>query len=452
MERYSEYKASGVKWLGEIPNHWEVEPFGRHFSFRKGLPITKANLIDSGEAVISYGQIHAKENLGTTMSESLVRYVSRDYLKSHPQCLLTKDDFVFADTSEDIGGSGNFVYNDFPANIFAGYHTIVAKQSGLYNPSYYAYLFKSECWRNHIRSLVNGVKVYSIGRKQLKSNFLLFPSYKEQDAIVRYLDAATSKIDKAIAMQQKMIDLLNERKQIIVQNAVTKGLDDKVEMKDSGVEWIGMIPKHWKIIRLKNVFYKRIAGSWGNEQNVSPKNTVCLRIADFEYSRLQFKKRENYTIRSYTAKEIENKKLSKGDLLIEKSGGGEKSPVGRCVVYNLEIPDVMYANFMEKLSTRGNVDSYFICYLLSCFYSQGMIWPYVKATTGIQNLDIASLLSKEYIFVPPKSEQQAIVAYLGKEMQRFDSAISNCQRQITLLQERKQIIINEVVTGKVKVS
>ena len=80
MERYSEYKDSGVKWLGEIPSHWEVEPFGRHFSFRKGLPITKANLIDSGEAVISYGQIHAKENLGTIMSESLVRYVSRDYL------------------------------------------------------------------------------------------------------------------------------------------------------------------------------------------------------------------------------------------------------------------------------------------------------------------------------------------------------------------------------------
>ena len=80
MERYSEYKDSGVKWLGEIPSHWEVAPFGSHFSFRKGLPITKANLIESGVAVISYGQIHAKENLGTTLSESLVRYVSKDYL------------------------------------------------------------------------------------------------------------------------------------------------------------------------------------------------------------------------------------------------------------------------------------------------------------------------------------------------------------------------------------
>ena len=322
------------------------------------------------------------------------------------------------------------------------------------NQYYYCFLLRFLAKIGFIQSLAKGIRERSTDFRygDFKELLLPVPSRAEQDAIVRYLDAATSKIDKAIAMQQKMIDLLNERKQIIVQNAVTKGLDDKVEMKDSGVEWIGMIPKHWKIIRLKNVFYKRIAGSWGNEQNVSPKNTVCLRIADFEYSRLQFKKRENYTIRSYTAKEIENKKLSKGDLLIEKSGGGEKSPVGRCVVYNLEIPDVMYANFMEKLSTRGNVDSYFICYLLSCFYSQGMIWPYVKATTGIQNLDIASLLSKEYIFVPPKSEQQAIVAYLDKQMQRFDSAITNCQRQITLLQERKQIIINEVVTGKVKVS
>lgn len=113
MERYNEYKDSGVQWLGEIPSHWKIEPFGRHFKFRKGLPITKADLKENGIAVISYGQIHAKNNLGTTLTESLVRYVSQDYLHTHPRCLLTKKDFVFADTSEDIEGSGNFVYNDF---------------------------------------------------------------------------------------------------------------------------------------------------------------------------------------------------------------------------------------------------------------------------------------------------------------------------------------------------
>ena len=418
MERYSEYKDSGVKWLGEIPSHWEVEPFGKHFSFRKGLPITKANLIDSGEAVISYGQIHAKENLGTTLSESLVRYVSRDYLKSHPQCLLTKDDFVFADTSEDIGGSGNFVYNDFPANIFAGYHTIVAKQSGLYNPSYYAYLFKSECWRNHIRSLVNGVKVYSIGRKQLKSNFLLFPSYKEQDAIVRYLDAATSKIDKAIDMQQKMIDLLNERKQIIIQNAVTKGLDDKVEMKDSGVEWIGMIPKHWEICPFKRLIKIKNGADYKKYEVQDNGFPVIGSGGVFAYS-------------SKYAYDGES-------LLLGRKGTIDKPMYFKGKFWTV---DTMFYGI-----PKDNADCKYL-------YYQALTIPFklYATSTAIPSMTQTDLYNNPMCF-PCKEEQKAIADYLDLAIKPFDSAITNCQRQISLLQERKQIIINEVVTGKVKVS
>lgn len=447
MERYSEYKDSGVKWLGEIPSHWEVEPFGKHFSFRKGLPITKANLIDSGEAVISYGQIHAKENLGTTLSESLVRYVSRDYLKSHPQCLLTKDDFVFADTSEDIGGSGNFVYNDFPANIFAGYHTIVAKQSGLYNPSYYAYLFKSECWRNHVRSLVNGVKVYSIGRKQLKSNFLLFPSYKEQDAIVRYLDAATSKIDKAIAMQQKMIDLLNERKQIIIQNAVTKGLDENVEMKDSGDRWIGLFPSSWTTRRLNFSSWIRARLGWKGLKASEYVDNGYPFLSAFNIVNDKIKWENLNFINKYRYDESPEIKLSVGDILLVKDGAG----IGKCA----RIDELPCGESTANGSLAVITANYFVDYRYLYYF---MISKSFKDHTEllINGMGVPHFtqgeMKKIVIPIPPKSEQQAIVAYLDKQMQRFDSAISNCQRQISLLQERKQIIINEVVTGKVKVS
>lgn len=450
MERYSEYKDSGVKWLGEIPSHWEVEPFGRHFSFRKGLPITKANLIDSGEAVISYGQIHAKENLGTTMSESLVRYVSRDYLKSHPQCLLTKDDFVFADTSEDIGGSGNFVYNDFPANIFAGYHTIVAKQSGLYNPRYYAYLFKSECWRNHIRSLVNGVKVYSIGRKQLKSNFLLFPSYKEQDAIVRYLDAATSKIDKAIAMQQKMIDLLNERKQIIIQNAVTKGLDDKVEMKDSGVEWIGMIPKHWEIEPFGKHF------TFGKGLPITKANLQDEGVAVISYGQVHSKFNLGTTLTETLVRYVSPKYL-------------ETHP--QCLLYK---NDFIFADTSEDVEGSGNFafndykDKIFAGYHTVVARPKDLIYPKYYAylfksrawksqiqslVNGVKVFSIGKrILKSSTLLIPSESEQKEIVKVLDLKTAAIEKSIENISRQISLLLERKQIIINEVVTGKVKVS
>ena len=218
------------------------------------------------------------------------------------------------------------------------------------------------------------------------------------------------------------------------------------EYKDSGVKWLGEIPSHWNCIRLKNVFSKRTTGSWGEEQNHSQKNAECLRIADFDYNILRFQKKEEYTIRSYASKEVENKKLVKGDLLIEKSGGGDKTPVGRCVVFDLDIHDAMYANFMEKLSPRNDIDSFYICYLLSCFYSYGMVWPYVKATTGIQNLDITSLLSKEYVYIPPRAEQDAIVRYLDAATSKIDKAIAMQQKMIDLLNERKQIIIQNAVT------
>ena len=216
-----EMKDSGVEWIGMIPKHWEIEPFGKHFTFGKGLPITKANLQDEGVAVISYGQVHAKYNLGTTLTETLVRYVSPKYLETHPQCLLNKNDFIFADTSEDVEGSGNFAFNDYKDKIFAGYHTVVARPKDLIYPKYYAYLFKSRAWKSQIQSLVNGVKVYSIGKRILKTSTLLIPSESEQKEIVKVLDLKTAAIEKSIENISRQIALLQERKQIIINEVVT---------------------------------------------------------------------------------------------------------------------------------------------------------------------------------------------------------------------------------------
>ena len=221
LDENVEMMDSGVEWIGMIPNHCEIEPFGKHFTFGKGLPITKANLQEEGVAVISYGQVHAKYNLGTTLTETLVRYVSPKYLETHPQCLLNKNDFIFADTSEDVEGSGNFAFNDYKDKIFAGYHTVVARPKDLIYPKYYAYLFKSRAWKSQIQSLVNGVKVYSIGKRILKTSTLLIPSESEQKEIVKVLDLKTAAIEKSIENISHQIALLQERKQIIINEVVT---------------------------------------------------------------------------------------------------------------------------------------------------------------------------------------------------------------------------------------
>lgn len=221
LDANAKLKDSGVKWIGEVPKGWEIEPFGRHFKFGKGLTITKENLQEEGIAVISYGQIHAKSNTGTTLTEDLTRRVSPKYLDSSPQSLLNLNDFIFADTSEDTAGAGNMVINDYKEPIFAGYHTVIARPLNLKYPKYYAYLFMSMGWKSQIQSLVNGVKVYSIGKRILKSSYILIPSEKEQKDIVSYLDDKIEVLDSAIASETHQISLLRERKQIIINEVVT---------------------------------------------------------------------------------------------------------------------------------------------------------------------------------------------------------------------------------------
>ena len=165
MEKYSKYKDSGVKWIGDVPAHWRITSFNRNFTYGKGLPITKADLLPEGIAVISYGQIHSKCNTGTSITDELVCRVSPSYLESNPQSLLRQNDFVFADTSEDIEGSGNCAFNDYSEPIFAGYHTVIARPINLAMPKYYAYLFRSSQWRSSIQTLVNGVRCTALVRE-----------------------------------------------------------------------------------------------------------------------------------------------------------------------------------------------------------------------------------------------------------------------------------------------
>lgn len=216
---------SGIDWIGQIPAHWEIAPMRSCFSFSKGLTITKANLVEKGIAVLSYGQIHNKINTGVHISEDMIRFVPDSYLESNPECLLQKGDFIFADTSEDIEGSGNCAFNDFDGNIFAGYHTVIARPLNLPYPKYTAYLFQSKSWKEQVHQNVNAVKVYSINRTILRKTSILMPPLDEQQAIVEYLDAKTAKIDSMKADIQRQIGLLKEYKQRIIADAVTGKID-----------------------------------------------------------------------------------------------------------------------------------------------------------------------------------------------------------------------------------
>ena len=214
-----------IRWDIDYPEHWQIQRIRESFTFRKGLSITKANLEETGIAVISYGQVHSKKNSGVGLNEELIRYVNESYLTINQSCLVEKGDFIFADTSEDVTGCGNCAYIDWNDTIFAGYHSIIAHPDGSANNKYLAYLFKSPTWRYQIRKKVNGVKVYSITQKMLKDVFILIPPIDEQEEIISHLDEVCAKIDATIKKMEEKIANLQDFKIRLVADTVTGKID-----------------------------------------------------------------------------------------------------------------------------------------------------------------------------------------------------------------------------------
>ncbi|RJT46095.1 restriction endonuclease subunit S [Rahnella woolbedingensis] len=222
---YGEYKDSGVEWLGVIPKCWRINKMRYMFSFGKGLTITKENLMDEGVPCVNYGEVHSKFGFEVNPEKHLLKCVNIQYLINSPNSLLNKGDLVFADTSEDIEGSGNFTQLVSDDVLFAGYHTIIARPHESKNSRFYAYLFDCSQFRSQIKYSVKGVKVFSITQAILRSVYMWIPSSEEQTQIAAFLDHETAKIDTLIELQQQQIELLKERRTALISAAVTGKID-----------------------------------------------------------------------------------------------------------------------------------------------------------------------------------------------------------------------------------
>lgn len=425
MERYSEYKDSGVKWLGKIPSHWEVMPLKSFIKFEKGK--TPKEFSD--------------ENIG-------LPYLTMDYLRSRDNKIVkypTSSIGLFEiEESEalvlwDGANAGEFTLSK--KGYLGSTMAKISEYREYFNNLYFYYFLKM--LEPTSKDFANGTTIPHFDASILINYHYPIPPIDEQIVIGSYLDAATSKIDKAIAMQQKMIDLLNERKQIIIQNAVTKGLDENVEMKDSGVEWIGMIPKHWEISKLKYLIDAPL--KYGANEASDLIDYSCpryIRITDIDTNG----KLKEETYRSLPMNKAEPYLLKKGDLLFARSG----ATVGKAFLFEEDYA-ACYAGYLIKahMDLQKVLPKFVYLYTQTFAYQRWKESIFIQAT--IQNIS-GERYANMQIPMPTLEEQNKIIDMLTPKMQRFDSAITNCQRQITLLQERKQIIINEVVTGKVKVS
>jgi len=218
-------KGSGVEWLGEVPEHWTVLKNRHIFNFSKGLSITKENLQENGVPCVSYGEVHSKFGFEFNPEFDDMKYVSEEFLVTSKNCLLNSGDFIFADTSEDFEGSGNFAYLNSQSQVFAGYHTVIARLKSQQNPRFFAYVFDSNAHRKQIQTQVKGIKVFSITQGILKDIYSWQPPIHEQDLIVEYLDRECKKITLLKEKQKQLIKKLKEYRSTIISHAVTGKID-----------------------------------------------------------------------------------------------------------------------------------------------------------------------------------------------------------------------------------
>ena len=216
-------KDSGVDWIGQIPEGWGITKFKYFLDTNKGLTITKESLIEDGIPVINYGQIHSKYGKSVNTDRDELPQVSANYLK-FKQSLLKPGDFVFADTSEDIDGSGNFSTRiDDNGELFAGYHTIKAKLKNAleHDFRYFMHYFDSLAFRKQVQNKVSGIKVYSITQSILQETCLILPSLYEQQQIATFLDKKTEQINQMIAIKKEQIENINKQRQTLIYDYVT---------------------------------------------------------------------------------------------------------------------------------------------------------------------------------------------------------------------------------------
>ncbi len=421
LEKYPKYKDSGVEWLGEIPEGWEVLPTKRFHKNKKEINIQRVC-----DNVLSL-TLHGVVNNDIDNPKGLV---PKDYATYQ---IFEKNDLVFKLIDlENISTSRVGLVHEKGIMSSAYIRLEIGNSSFVKYAYYYFYnLYLNNVYNN----LGSGVRS-TLGPTDLLNIPYLEPPKQEQTKITNYLDQKTAQIDKAISLKEQLIERLKEYRQILINDAVTKGLDKNVKMKDSGIEWIGEIPEHWEVKKLKYIF-KEIndRSKTGEEellslskyQGVIPKSSLEERAGMAK------------TLVGY-------KKVYQNNLVINKM----QAVNGLLAVSKIEgITSPDYSVY-RTISDKYNIDYYGSLLNQSMYLSE-----FKKVVTGVMEGFIRLYTDDLYnisVQVPPKEEQKKIVEYIEEQTKKIDHIVTLQQKQIKKLKEYKATLIDSVVTGKVRIA
>ncbi|MGN6261204.1 MAG: restriction endonuclease subunit S [Ralstonia sp.] len=447
LPRYGKYKDSGVSWLGSVPAHWdvlrlkyvcEVFPSNVDKHSRDGEPSV---------LLCNYTDVYYNEEITSEMqfmaATASPDQVARFSLKAG-DTIITKD----SETADDIAIAA-YVPHDLPG-VICGYHLSMIRPREATAGAFVKRLFDSTYAKARFAVAANGLTRVGLGQYALDNVEFPFPPLAEQTAIAAFLDRETAKIDALIAEQERLIALLAEKRQATISHAVTRGLNPDVPMKDSGVAWLGKVPAHWKVLRLKRVVLS-IEQGWSPQcENFPVENANewgvlkvgCVNGGTFNASENKKLPNELEPIREYS--------LKKGDLLVSRANTREL--VGSAAVVltdfdNLLLCDKLYRLRMVEVEC---LPEFAAAYLGTRTSRSQIELEATGASSSMLNIGQSAILDLP-ISLPSLEEQRVIVSLLAIETLKFDSLKVEAERAIALLKERRNALITAAVTGQIDV-
>jgi type I restriction enzyme S subunit len=440
--RYPNYKDSGVEWLGEVPEHWHVRRLKR---ICRVFPSNVDKKTVEGEAPVllcNYTDVYYNDRIvadmdfmpATATDDQIAKFTLRA-----GDTIITKD----SETADDIAVAA-LVPNDLPG-VVCGYHLTMVRPRECVQGAFVKRLFDSAYAKSCFAVRANGLTRVGLSQYELDNVDMPVPTPPEQTAIAAFLDRETAKIDALIAEQQRLIELLQEKRQAVISHAVTKGLNPDAPMKDSGIEWLGDVPEHWQVMRL---------GHCGRFQNGLSIGGEAFGTGDPFVSYGDVYKNANVPevpsglVRS-TAEDQSKCGLEVGDVLFTRTSE-TVDDIGIASTCLRSIPRATFAGFLIRFRPyEGTLDPGYSTYL---FRNQGV----KEHFAGTMNIVTRASLSQGElrslpICLPPLSEQREIAAMSDSQTEHLRSLIYRTEQTITLLQERRSALISAAVTGQIDV-
>jgi type I restriction enzyme S subunit len=442
---YPQYKDSGVEWLGKVPEHWNIFQIKRSIDgCSNGIWGEEPNGLN--DLIVIRVADFNRDNF--TISEEKLTYRA---IEEKDRCnrLLKQNDLLI----EKSGGGENQLVGtvvSFNKNFLAVTSNFVAKMTckNDFNARYLTYSFAHlYAKRVNYMSIKQTTGIQNLDSSQYLSEDWSFPSLLEQQFIANFLDSATCKIDTLIQKQQNLIELLKEKRQALISHTVTKGLNPHVKMKDSGVEWLGEVPEHWKILQLKRI--SSIKGGYAfSTADFVDDGVQIIKIGNVYQSKFHIDRQPTY-VSQEIAKETKEFLITEGDLIISLTGTLGKRDYGFAVTVDQKGEYLLNQRVAKMLPNKKLVELIYFSYVMKSeqYLTQIYALPSGTKQANLSNENVLSAICS----LPALLEQRAISNYLDNATCKIDTLISKAQKAIELLKERRTALISSVVTGKIDV-